>query len=814
MHALLVGGGPRSIIQANSEMVFQLLYKEHFDALSDLGARYNISLSIVEKKSTLGGGEAFSQAHTGTMNSPTEDDIVFPLPLPKSSTDVEQLLGLLSYKTRYAKKFGNENLDEYYAELRKHNLCGAVMFQHSAGPMSSSSNGELEFNRAFLLRRSVGEEELETFDKIRSLAEERLPFFKIDVFSSSLVERILTDGGSCTEVLVRGIKDKYLSRFQTDLVRLNTGTTLSWPIDDIDVRAHTFCQSMNAKDLSSFLKKRNLLDRKGKLLQGAKIISGGLSLSGLDQINALSNVMDLFEEDDRSLLGYRVREEAKRKYQGALTLVSKTTGKACTPRHTTTPEWRQKCKALGNTKHMHALFLHDHGQEVFRTWYSILEAAVARATDKTPEQVLIDDYSGSAKEFLARKFQETEFHLECRRMAGLAELNGDTQAKQYFLAQSTQTVSGAWRQAALSCISGFGLEENLDKLIEEMNAMAPLTWKERHSMMYHRAEVAAISTRSYCTHKSNKALVDNFSKIMTQVIASPTEIHSMLHVLLEAGIARHVPARYSEIHVSNTANKLVLHDEEYDAFIVSPVFASCSDIARKSLRGQVQPLDEKLAQCGKVGKFRRFSDMQGRALEIEDHSLGGKGVIGKTSNGEETLYGAFAVDVNNRGSAVERAASLTMRRMALTHLSAAGLDAPSVMDEIYDDLLPTEEEYATEVGRFEKYFEEAHEINAYLTCIRQVAKQNGELYCSLYDDGLSRIGRLEVMTSMAQSRCVEEVQAASFYYAMVSNIPKFKAASMDEYFNRFVDTTPSEDAAAYTEALKIATEHLKQSRDK
>lgn len=812
MHVVLVGGGPRSIIQANSEMVFQLLYKEHFDYLSDLGARYNISLSIVEKKATLGGGEAFSNGHTGTMNSSIEDDIVFPIPLPKSRADVEQLLDLLCYRARYSKKFGEDNLDRYHAELRKHNLCGAVMFKNSVGPMSSSLNGELEFNRAFLLRRSVGEEELETFEKIRSLAEEQLPFFTLDVSSSSLVERILVTDGSGTEVLVRGIKDKRISRIQADLVRLNTGTTMSWPIDDIDVKAHTFCQSMNSASLSSFLTKKHLLDQNGKLIQGAKIISGGLSLSGLDQINALSTIMDLFEEDEGTLLGYRVTERAKKKYQGALTLLSKTNGKACIPRHTTSPEWRQECKAMGNTKHMHALFLHEHGQEVFRIWYSILEAAVARATNKTAGQVVLGDFTCSTREFLARKFQETEFYLESRRLAGLAELNGDMKAKEYFLDQSTHTVSGAWRQAALSCISGYGLEENLEKAIDEMNNLAPLTWKERHSMMYHRAEVAAITDRRFCFDKSNKQLVDNFNKIMTQVIASPAEIHSMLHLLLEAGIATHVTASYSKIRKSDTGNKLVLCGEQYDAFVVSPTFSSSSDIARKSLRGQVQALDEKLPQHGKIGKFRRFSDMQGRVIEIEDHGLGGKGFIGKTSNGEESLYGAFAVDVNNRASAAERAASLTMRRMALAHLSAAGLDASSVMDEVYDDLLPTAEEYAKEVDRFEKYYMEAHEINAYLTCIREVAKEDVNLYCALYDEGLTRQGRGCIMMDMAQSRDVREVQAASSYYRMVRSIPKFKAASRDDYFGRFVDTTPSEDSAAYMQALRTATEHLQRNR--
>ena len=59
-------------------MVFMLLYEEHFEELSALGAQYDINIIIVKKQFYLGSGMAFSRFHTSMANAPDGVDIEFP----------------------------------------------------------------------------------------------------------------------------------------------------------------------------------------------------------------------------------------------------------------------------------------------------------------------------------------------------------------------------------------------------------------------------------------------------------------------------------------------------------------------------------------------------------------------------------------------------------------------------------------------------------------------------------------------------------------------------------------------------------------
>lgn len=73
-----------------------------------------------------------------------------------------------------------------------------------------------------------------------------------------------------------------------------------------------------------------LLDSDDPLRAVVKVISGGICLSGLDQITALDHAMHLFEE--ASLVMRRgVRDEAKPRYPKAINIISKTISWECTP---------------------------------------------------------------------------------------------------------------------------------------------------------------------------------------------------------------------------------------------------------------------------------------------------------------------------------------------------------------------------------------------------------------------------------------------------------------------------------------------------
>lgn len=76
LHAILVGGGPRSAAQAISEIELLRTRKQDFDNLQKLGAKYDIRTTIIERQS----GEYIARGNAwgpnqgyGTVNTPPED---------------------------------------------------------------------------------------------------------------------------------------------------------------------------------------------------------------------------------------------------------------------------------------------------------------------------------------------------------------------------------------------------------------------------------------------------------------------------------------------------------------------------------------------------------------------------------------------------------------------------------------------------------------------------------------------------------------------------------------------------------------------
>lgn len=746
---------------------------------------------------------AFSEGHVGMANTPVEHDIQFPLPVLNEGPEKEEYRLMLSYKTRYEQRFGGCNYENYLSELREVNLPGAVMFMHSFGPMSHTPEGVLDHQKAFLMRHSVGAEEFENFVHMKQMAS-RIPFYTLDVKEGTNVKQVGLVNSSRATVTAEHIPSRDVSSYNADLIRLNTGTTLTNPIRDLSVKEVTFCHRMNSCDLRAFFKAKKMLNSNGMLIPGKKIISGGLSLSGLDQIAALSTIMNLFEEDKDSILGYRVTDFAKRNYSNAIALVNRTPGTAVAPRHSFTHRWQQGTPVIGSTENLHALFLHSSGEDVFQVWYDIMECHVARAVGSTPDKI---HSVCTTEDILQSQFTETEWHLECRRLAGICETQGDFECKDWYLELSTRTLSGAKRQAILNLIIGFGLE-NKEAAQTAMEKLAPITWKGRQGYLYHRAQIAAITNPKMASKVSNMPSIRRLNDFMRYIGASPVEVQSMFHLLIEAGIARYKQASYSSIVKDPRTGRLDLHGELFDAVLVSPVMTKESDDALRSLTPQVTTVGKSSDCIPKVGTFRRFSNHNGTPMPIECNNLLGKGFMSKTESGEDSLLCSYGYDVNNRDSAVNEAASYTVRRMALAHLQACGLDAYKTLDKIYDEQAPTVEDYESEVQRFEEHFRAAYEIWAYMKAIKAVAGDDSEVFSNLFDKGRTVHGRMMTIQVLAESNDISMTKAAARYYKDVAKTPSFNPPRMEEFFERFVDPTEESNARAYERAVEICKEHL------
>lgn len=804
-HLLLVGGGPRTIIQLNSEILFMIIYQHHFEALARLGARYNIETTIVEKQKVVGVGRSFNDNQTGMMNTGVESDISFPLPVPFEGANLNQLMSFLSYTHRYENLIG-PNSEAYYEHVKHLNLPGAMMFKNSLGPESSTQDGKLEHQRAYLLRRTVGQEEVCTSNLILKLAESMLPFYNVQVLPSSMVRRIDISNIERPTAFVENLADGREMTIEASQIRLNSGTTVRDAVCDPRLQRLTFCQAMNAEHFKAYCAGRGLLGTDGLLKGKVKIISGGIGLSGLDQITVLDHVMKLFEEDGSSL-GFRVREAAKQKYANAITIVSRTASSACPPRHSFTFEWQQDTKVLGSAKHLHGLFLHNYGEEVFRTWMTIIQAAVARARNVTFESAGCNEES--LENLLRSQFEESMWFMNCRKSAGHQEKLGDMSSKKTTLRLATQTLYGAWRQAALGTLFGVGLDADANTAIAEMRELAPSTWKGREFFLYARGQAAAISHPTFAKEKSNADTFKKLDFLMKHVTSAPVEMHSMLHLLIDAGILQHVKGSYTDIRPVNGSSKMNLAGALYDLFIVSPVFDRTEDKAELSVAKQVQHFDHNSPSYGLVGRHRRFVNKEGECVSVEDYGLGGKGFLISTDDGEISRAGCFAFDVNNRSSAVSIASSLTLRRMAQAHLSAVGISHPhKVLDGIYENAKAPIEMFNAEVQTFRHFYNEAMEIGAYLEAIIQVCGDDALLFRMLYDEGLTRSGRHKQMRRMSACKMELGRTVARRYFEKVERIPVFSPPSRDDYLARFVDNTEEEDVFMYKEAMRLAKEHI------
>lgn len=802
---VLVGGGPRTAIQLNSEIVFMFLYQNHFEDMIRLGAHYDISTTVIEKQNFIGMGAAYTDNQTGMMNTGVEDDISFPLPSVHTSSTTDSLKSFLSYRRRYDNLVGS-NLEGYFELVKSVNLPGAVMFWNSIGPNSTSRNRCLEHSRAYLLRGTAGQEETHITQTLLELGEKLLPFYTSRILSLSKVIRLNTANINCPSVVVESQVDGSVDVIKGGQIRLNCGTMTRSPVKDPALQNYVFCQAMNAHHFYDYCASRQLLDSSGLLHAGTKIVSGGLSLSGLDQLSVLDHVMHLFEEDD-SALGFRVTEEAKARYPSSITLINRTPGNVCMPRHSFSCNWTQGTPVIGGAKHIHALFLHNFGEEVYHVWIALIRAAVARAAGITVSKARCENRS--TESLLRSQYEDTIWFMKCRKSAGDHEKNGNMILKEQALKESTQTVYGAWRQAALGTIFGFGIQDDIETAVQEMREFAPVTWLGREFWLFHRGQIAALTNPKFATRVSNKEHLKNFDFLMKHVASSPVEMHSMLHLLLESGIAKYESASYGDIRLRESGNGLHLHGKSQDVFIVSPVFDRDEDKVVLSLAEQVQPFERMNPKFGKVGKFRRPINKCDQYVPVEDFGLSGKGFDVQTTSGDYSRAGSFAVDTNNRSSAVSVASSLTMRRMALAHLNAAGVpNAQQVLDAIYENLKPSYEAYEKEVSKFQEFFCEAFEMYAYVEAISLISGDNAQTFRSMYDKGLSNVDRQQQMKKLLFTNNKNENEGANMYFAQLKEIPAFRPPSRDEYFARFVDTTEEENVHLYTQALNHAKNYL------
>ncbi|MDE0283228.1 MAG: hypothetical protein OXN26_01575 [Gammaproteobacteria bacterium] len=696
-----VGGGPRGITQASEEIKFLKKYRKDFTAIEKLSGKYNMTTMVMDKGKfdDMGRGTAWTEQNKGTVNTGAE----------------------IGYGERLSVYY-RLNKKEILAELKAHPVARA-MFKAA---LAEGKNGAVVVDRAALTRALQGREELQYFKNLLGeLDDEELS----GIYNLALMPETQVTGIDLSNPRMPLVETD-TGKWPAGTVRLNTGTIVAHPLkpEQEDVLPHSYIGPMDPEKVKTKLGEKELLDEQQKLIPGARILTGGSGLSLYDQLLALHPVMDLFEEDETSMTGYKVSDAAKKKYQGFILVTGNTPGKWISPRHSHSPEWTQKLDPIAGMKEQHALFLHGQGEEVYRSWQKIIEGTVVAATGRTPSQVRQDDLS--TEQLLEEAHAETKKHAEAIKAA-----DDDLRPE--------HTLYGARRQAYLASVLGYGMEKDLPAAINELSRMAPHTFKGRNGYLMHRAQLKGISEPGKVIAENNADMIQTFSTRMQDITASPFRVHEMMHMLMEAGIAKYTPGSYAGITTTSGEDHKALSftdnqgkKTEHDFFLVSPTFQRQKDPVAASLEGQVDSIHPAHPSYGKVG-MHRMLQTSGEPAHLEAHDLSGKGI---RVSGQSTL-GIFATDVNNKESAVQIAPGLAYRRFAQEAMAAAGFKNPvEEIDNLYEKHLPSNEAYQGEADKFQDHYHVGMRVAKYLEIIERKAKTPDE-YQKLYEAGRTEEGR-------------------------------------------------------------------------
>ena len=749
-----VGGGPRGVTQASEEVKFLKENRKDFAAIEKLGGKYSMTTIVMDKGKfdDMGRGTAWTEQNKGTVNTGAE-------------TGYEQRLSV----------YYRLNKKEILAELKEHPVARA-MFKAA---LVEGKNGAVAVDRSALTRSLQGREELEYFKNLLGgLDDEEL---------SGIYNLVLMPETQVTGIDLSSPKMPVVEtgegKWPANTVRLNTGTVVAPPLkpEQEDVVSHSYIGPMDPEKVTAKLGEEGLLDHRQKLIPGAKILTGGSSLSLYDQLLALHPAMDLFEEDETSMTGYKVSDTAKDKYRGSILVTSNTPGKWISPRHSHGPEWTQKLDPIAGMKEQHALFLHGQGEEVYRSWQKIVEGTVAAATGRVPSQVRQEGLS--TEQLLEEAHAETEKHAAAAKAA-----DSDLRPE--------HTLYGARRQAYLASVLGYGMEKDLPAAIDELSMMAPHTFKGRHGYPMIRAQQKGISEPDTKVAENNADVVQTLATRMQDITASPFRVHDMMHMLMKAGIAKYTPGSYVGITTTSGRDHKALSFTdnqgkitEHDFFLVSPTFQRQKDPVAASLEGQVDSIHPDHPSYGKVG-MHRMVRASGEPAHLEAHDLSGKGI---RVSGQSTL-GIFAYDLNNKDSAVQVAPGLTYRRFAQETMAAAGVkNAIEEVDKFYERYLPSHEAYRSETEKFHGHYNEAMRIAKYLEIIERKAK-NPEQYLEMYEAGRKEETR--------------GTYGGEDYLKATEGIPDYSPASEVDYFERYVDAPDYVHEMVYTNATLIASQRL------
>ena len=139
------------------------------------------------------------------------------------------------------------------------------------------------------------------------------------------------------------------------------------------------------------------------------------------------------------------------------------------------------------------------------------------------------------------------------------------------------------------------------------------------------------------------------------------------------------------------------------------------------------------------------------------------------------------------------------RKFAEEHLAAAGYNDPvSVVSQLYEEQLPSKEQYIHEAEQFRPYYRDVMEKAVYLTIIETLAGDDADHYRELYEQGKTPRGRL--------------LNGGETYKQAISQIPEYKPGTQNNFLSRFDELPEQIHETVYKKAFQLSKDNLSNSQ--
>jgi hypothetical protein len=290
-----------------------------------------------------------------------------------------------------------------------------------------------------------------------------------------------------------------------------------------------------------------------------------------------------------------IKEHAD-KYEGLITVISRSVRPPAPPRTGLDANWRGSGSLFFSARDMHALRL-QRNSNWLPAAYEFLEAHIARTMKKVPAHVKARD---SIEEYMESYHEDSEKYIEKSRFIETDLL----------------------RAGYVAFSVGTGITENVDKAEEALLQDAPLTRNGRLGLPMFTASGFEMSSLENYDTDANSEFFKSWDEQLLFNYASPVPIQNVMATLFTSGIAVFEKGLFEDIGIS-PGGKVTFNNKEFDALLAPRSISRTGDFILRATKEKVKEVVSGAPDYGKGGYFQTLS---GDPINAFDAGMGGSGL--------------------------------------------------------------------------------------------------------------------------------------------------------------------------------------------